>query len=291
MGALRKKRMQKMIKINIGDFDFGGRELKTLFFKCDNFLELTSYARVKGFENTVYAAKTKRRFNGKAFKKCINFDAISGEEQKELEKMLKKEIEKVETESENSRFDVFGEELDIGRYMGGEPECFRQLISDVQDSKKILIKVNMSINCGKKVESITKRAIYIMALYELFRLKNIFVDIEFCFNGEYYYQYQTDKYQAFSITVGPMSDPPKKIIFNALTGDFYRRVFHSLYMYFSFDKYYANATCEEVFSTEEERKKYDNIVVFCGGFSDYSLERKYAEIIESGVMEKEVIVG
>lgn len=280
-----------MIKIHIEDYKNDYKTVKTLFFECENFLEFASYARVKGLEKTYAGQSTRKSFYGKQFSDCVSFNVVSSREQKALEDKLTEKLENITYEGEENKYNVCGNDLDVGRYLAGEQECFFDDYFEVKESKKVLIKVNMSIPYYKKTGSITERAIAIMALYEHFRRGNIAVDIEFCDYGEYHLEYQPDDYEGLFLRIGPMADPPKKLLFNALTGSFYRRINHAYLFYFSRDKWWANGSCGEVYATDEEQKKYDNIVVFKSIYSDYLVEGGLIDIVKNGLREKVTYIG
>lgn len=282
-----------MIRQYVGDLKLRFGSIRAKYFHADNLLEFVSYARLKDFKNKCFSAYSdNERFFGKVtFEKCLNFEVVTQREQKNLEKLLGEKVENFETCLPESRYDVAGNELDVGRVMGGEPECFFDDFEEVKPIKKALIKVNMTVPYKTQKNDITYRAVIITALYEWLRRNDINVTLELFQFGRYYNEdMATEEYSGEYIGVGPMLDPPKKFLFNALTGDFYRRVFHSYSDYFcALD--HACLACEDWHVSEEERKAYDLVYCFQGRFIRWKLGRDYERVVGGGELEPVTYLG
>lgn len=287
-----------MIKQYVGDLKLANKTIKAKHINCDSLLELTSYARVHDFANNCYAASCTWRpdFYGKStFSDCLNFNIISSRDQKKLEKLLAEKVSEFETVMPDIRYDVAGNELDVGRVMGGEPECFFEDFEEVKQPKKALLKVNMAIPWQVKKSDITYRAITIMAIYEWLRTHDISAEVELFNFGEFCDQdsFEGTKpkdYDGTYVGVGPMSDPPKKLLFNSLTGEFYRRVFHSFTDYFSAASH-ATLWCEPWKASEEERKAYDLVLVFNGRFTKWGLDYDYKRVCSGEELDSVIYFG
>lgn len=282
-----------MIKQYVGDLKLRTGDIKAKYFRTENLLEFVSYARLKDFKNNCYSAYAENeRFFGKAtFDECLDFKVVTAREQKKLEKLLEEKVENFETFLPESCYDVAGNELDVGRVMGGEPECFFEDFEEVKQAKKALIKVNMTVPYNKHKNDITHRAVTVVALYEWLKRHDIAVTFELFQFGRYYRpEMATGDYDGEYVAVGPMFDPPKKFLFNALTGDFYRRVFHSYSDYFcALD--HACLVCEDWHVSEEDRKGYDLVFCIHGRFSRWKLDRDYERVVGGGELEPVTYLG
>lgn len=282
-----------MIKQYVGELKLRTGNIKAKYFRAETLLEFVSYARIKDFKNNCYSAYAENeRFFGKAnFEKCLDFKVVTAREQKKLEKLLEEKVENFETCLPESRYNVAGNELDVGRVMGGEPECFFEDFEETKPIKKALIKVNMTVPYNIHKNDITHRAVIVVALYEWLKRHDIAATFELFQFGRYYKEdMATEEYSGEYIGVGPMFDPPKKFLFNALTGEFYRRVFHAYSDYFcALD--HACLVCEDWRVSEEDRKDCD--LVFCvhGRFSRWKLDRDYERVVGGGELEPVTYVG
>lgn len=74
----------------------------------------------------------------------------------------------VSSRSESIGYDVFGEYVDIGRFLTGEPECFGVRVSDDSHSKRIVrINVNLGVSGSVSHESIFARGAVVIAAIDV----------------------------------------------------------------------------------------------------------------------------
>lgn len=84
-------------------------------------------------------------------------------------------------------FDVAGDELDVGAFLDGAPECFVASwdADGLRERLPIRIAFNPGVNCGITTEAIVKRGAAIAALVELLEIAGFSVDLvadHFCSN-------------------------------------------------------------------------------------------------------------
>lgn len=282
-----------MIKQYVGSLKLRRGTINAKYFKAETLLEFTSYARLHNFKDNCFSAYyQKPSFYGTAsFDDCLSFSIVTSREQKKLESLLKEKVESFEASLPESRFEVSGNELDVGRVMGGEPECFFEDFEEVKPAKKALVKVNMTILWNTRKSDITNRAVTIMALVEWLKRHDISVAVELFQFGEYIdSDMATSEYEGEYIGVGPLYDPPKKLLFNAFTGEFYRRVFHAYSDYFCATDH-AVIACEDWHVGEEDRKAYDLVFCFHGRFNKWQLGYDYERVVSGGELEPVTYLG
>ena len=65
-------------------------------------------------------------------------------------------------------YDVAGDYVDIGRYLGGEPECFGTRFDDPSAAKPVIkVSVNTAVSCGVSQEAIFARGAAILAAIDI----------------------------------------------------------------------------------------------------------------------------
>jgi len=92
------------------------------------------------------------------------------------------------SDEECEEYDVYGDEVDMGRYMGGEPECMvTQRVVETQDGSHIKISVNCVASWTVATKSIIARGTAVCALVSKLEEEGYTTELiayEFC-NGAY----------------------------------------------------------------------------------------------------------
>jgi hypothetical protein len=80
--------------------------------------------------------------------------------------------------AESIGYDVFGEYVDVGRFLCGEPECFGVRVSDDSNSKRVVrINVNLGVSGSVSHEAIFARGAVVIAAIDVIESAGVRVEV------------------------------------------------------------------------------------------------------------------